>query len=123
MLAVGIGGAAGSLARAAVAVGLPHEAGTWAWSTFVVNATGCFVLAALLVVLPPRRPYARLLIGTGVLGGYTTFSAFSVDVVQLLDRGRTVMAGAYVVASVVVMLAAALAGRRAAGSLIGRATP
>ena len=42
---------------------------------------------------------------------------------QLLDRGRTVMAGAYVVASVVVMLAAALAGRRAAGSLIGRATP
>jgi CrcB protein len=123
LLAVGIGGVIGSLARAALTVALPHDPGTWAWSTSVVNATGCFALAALLAVLPPHRPYARLLVGTGVLGSYTTFSAFSVDAVQLLDRGRAATAGAYAVLSVVVMLAAALAGRRAAARLVRRATP
>jgi CrcB protein len=58
-----------------------------------------------------------------VLGSYTTFSAFSVDAVQLLDRGRAATAGAYAVLSVVVMLAAALAGRRAAARVVRRATP
>ena len=114
MIAVGAGGAVGSLARAGIAAGIPHEPGTWAWSTFIVNATGCFALAALLVCLPTHWSYARLLLGTGVLGGYTTFSALSIDAVTLLDRGRPATAGAYVVLSVAVVLVAALAGRRAA---------
>lgn len=119
-LVVGVGGAAGSLARAGVAAALGHETGEWGWATLVVNATGCFALGVLLVVLTPARPYARLALGTGLLGGYTTFSAFSVDAVGLVEDGRAAAAGAYVLASVVVMLGAALAGRRLARWLLAR---
>lgn len=120
-LVVGVGGAVGSLARAGVGTALGHEPGHWAWETLVVNASGCFALAVLLVVLSPARLYARLLLGTGVLGGYTTFSAFSVDAVGLLESGRASAAGAYVLASVTVMLGAALAGRRVAQWFVVRA--
>lgn len=120
-LVVGIGGVVGSLARAGVGAALGHEPGEWGWATLVVNASGCFALAVLLVALSPARPYARLLLGTGVLGGYTTFSAFSVDAVHLLDSGRPLTALAYVVLSVTVMLCGALAGRRVAQRSFARA--
>lgn len=125
--AVGLGGAVGGLARLGVAEALPHAPGTWAWSTFVANATGCAALAALVVVLTARFPdshYPRLLLGTGVLGGYTTFSTLTVDAVDLLRAERAAMAGAYVGVSVVVMILATLAGLQLARVALGvKASP
>jgi CrcB protein len=121
--AVAVGGVLGALARTGVGVLLPAEPGMWAWSTLVVNTTGGFALGALLALLAvrvPRTPYPRLLLGTGALGGYTTFSAFSVDVVGLIDAGRPAAAAAYALCSVVVLLAATAAGSRAVRWSVGR---
>lgn len=121
--AVALGGVAGALARAGVTELLPPEPGTWAWSTLVVNTTGGFALGLLLAVLAvrsPHSPYPRLLLGTGLLGGYTTFSTFSVDVVGLLDAGRAGTAAAYALCSVALLLAATVAGRRVGWSAVGR---
>jgi len=67
-----------------------------------VNWSGSALLAFLLVMLTERFPRSRLprpLLGTGVLGGYTTFSTFSVDVVQMARHGQALLAGVYVLAS------------------------
>ncbi len=114
VLLVAAGGAAGGLGRAAVARLVPHEPGTWGWSTVLVNAVGAFALAALLGVLA-RRPseQRRLLVGTGLLGAFTTFSGFAVDAVLLADDGRPATAVAYVLVSLVTLLGAAVLGARA----------
>lgn len=111
---VAAGGAAGGLLRAAVGKLLPHEPGTWGWSTLTVNAVGAFLLAALLTVLA-RRPSerVRLLVGTGLFGAFTTFSGFVLDAVLLADAGRPAAAGAYVLVSMVSLVAAAVLGVRA----------
>lgn len=95
---------------------LPPEPGTWPWSVLLVNAVGSCALAALLTVLA-RRPSerVRLLVGTGVLGGLTTFSGLVVEAV-LLAGAAPVAAAAYVVAAVVTALAAAWLGARVAGA-------
>ena len=92
---------------------MPHEPGTWAWSTLVVNALGAFLLTALLGALA-RGPFEtrRLLLGTGLLGAFTTFSGFAVDAVLLADAGRPGTAAAYVVVSLVSLLGAAVLGAR-----------
>lgn len=89
---------------------LPHTPAAWDWATLVVNTLG----AALLVLVLARRPLdrVRLLVGTGVLGGFTTFSGLALDVVLLLDAGRVVVAGAYVTTSVLTLLLGGLLGRR-----------
>ena len=112
-LAVGLGGGIGALARAGVADIWPHPARGWPWSTLVVNATGAALLAVLLVVLArrfPRDRYARPLLGTGVLGGYTTFSTVSVDAATLIRFDGPGVALGYVVASVATILLGCLLG-------------
>lgn len=112
-LAVAAGGAVGALARVGLGEALPHEAGTWAWSTLLENASGGLLLGALVVVLLERFPasrYARLLLGTGLLGGYTSFSALSVDAVLIVRDGRPGVAAAYVVLSLTTLLLAAAVG-------------
>ena len=110
------GGAAGGVLREAAGAVLPSEPGAWGWSVLVVNAVGGFALAALLVVLA-RRPSepVRLLVGTGLLGGLTTFSGLVVEAV-LLAEGSPASAAAYVVVAVSTLLAAAWLGARAAGA-------
>ena len=102
--------------REGVRVLLPQEPGTWGWSVLVVNAVGAFALAALLAVLA-RRPSerVRLLVGTGLLGGLTTFSGLVVDAV-LLAEAAPLSAAAYVVVAVTTLLGAAWLGARAAGA-------
>lgn len=112
---VAAGGAVGGLLRAAAVELGAHEAGTWPWATLAVNAVGAFALAALLTVLA-RRPSerARLLLGTGVLGAFTTFSGLVVDAVLLADAGRPGTAAGYLLVSVASLLAAAVLGVRVA---------
>jgi CrcB protein len=111
--AAALGGVLGALARWGVARALPFPAGGWPWATLLVNVTGCALIGALLAVLLarfPGHPWLRPFLATGVLGGYTTFSAFAVEVVRLVDDGAVATAVAYVAASVLGGLLAVVAG-------------
>jgi len=116
LLSVALGGAIGAAARYLTNVGAMRLLGAgFPWSTLVVNIAGSFLMGFLVVWFAERdltrlAPFAM----TGVLGGFTTFSAFSLDTVSLWHRGDTLAAGAYVAASVTLSLAALLAGMAAA---------
>ena len=110
LLLVALGGAAGSAARALVGLWLPFPLGT-----LMVNVAGGLAMGVLWAVLAPGSAPAALLM-TGVLGGFTTFSAFSLDTLRLLEGGRVAAAGLYVLASVGLSL-----GACAAGLALGRA--
>lgn len=117
-----LGGALGALARWSVAVALPSSPSGWPWATLLVNLTGCLLLGVLFAVLAARLPDAawpRPLLAVGVLGGYTTYSAFAVEVVRLAESGAVVAAGAYVAVSVVGGVAAVAAGTLAAHAVLG----
>ena len=108
-----LGGALGALARWAIAEALPHSPGAWPWSTLLVNLVGCLALGALLAVLLaryPHSPWLRPFLAVGVLGGFTTYSTFAMDVVRLTGAGHPVLAVAYVLASVLGGACAVVAG-------------
>lgn len=111
MLLVAAGGVVGAVARYGAALALPHQPGEWAWSTLVVNALGAALLCALLTRVADVR--VRLLLGTGLLGAFTTFSGFTVDAV-LIAQERPAVAVAYVAAGLVTLLAGGLLGRAVA---------
>ena len=132
VLAVAVGGVAGALARAAVSYALPHEPTAWPWATFAVNLVGCLVLGLLLAWIDARHDgwaadglrrarLARPFLASGVLGGFTTFSTFSVEAVRMAGAGATALALLYVVASVVLGVALVLAGRRLGAAAVGPA--
>ena len=98
-LAAALGGALGALARWGLSTALPHSPGGWPWATLLANLSGCLVLGFLLAALFARSagpPWLRPFLGTGVLGGYTTFSAFSVETLELVRRGAYGIAIIYV---------------------------
>ena len=103
------GGIAGALARTGVAEAIPHDPGHWPWATLLVNLAGAFVLG-----LVAARGFRRALIGQGFCGALTTFSTFQLELLQMLDAGRTGLAAAYAGVSLAAGLAAAELGRRAA---------
>lgn len=118
LLLVGIGGFAGAAAR--------HLVGGWLLAastqhrfplgTLAVNVAGCALIglfAALAEHLPALNGSARLLLVTGVLGGFTTFSAFGLETVLMLRRGDAMLATGYVAASLVLGLAAVWLGMKA----------
>ena len=125
-LYVALGSAVGGVARWSIGNWVQRLAGgvppaVFPVGTLVVNASGSFVLGALAFVIArpgagERADAARLLLGVGFCGGYTTFSTFSLDTVALLETRGWLVAAVNVVASV----AAGLAGV-AAGMLLGRA--
>ncbi|MGY1832830.1 fluoride efflux transporter FluC [Geodermatophilus sp. SYSU D01180] len=105
-----VGGALGALARWGVAEALPSPG--WPWATLLVNLTGCLLMGVLLGLLTtgPEPAWVRPFLAVGVLGGYTTYSAFAVEVVLLTDAGRVLLAAAYVLASVLGGVLATAAG-------------
>src|SRR5262245_12755478 len=103
---VGLGGALGALARWIIGGLTLHYTADWKFplGTFIVNIVGCLiagVLAGLVVKLDWFSADARTFLFTGLLGGFTTFSAFGVETVYLLRRGDYTVALAYIVLSVV----------------------
>lgn len=120
-LAVAIGGALGACARYGVGLAARAMLGAaFPWGTLVVNVIGSFAMGMAFVVLAQRGldRFAPLVM-TGTLGGFTTFSAFSLDAYALFAGGRALGAGAYVGASVVLSIAALVAGIAAARSVVG----
>ncbi len=114
LLLVGAGGAIGSMVRYLVGLWTLHRWGPgFPWGTFGVNITGSFLIG-LLAELIMRKFGAsaemRLFLITGVLGGYTTFSAFSLDTIMLFERGHVALAVTYIAASVVLSILAVFAG-------------
>lgn len=113
LAAVAAGGALGAAARYGLGVAWPVPAGGFPWVTLLVNVAGCAVLGALLELLAgltaPHR-LVRPFFGTGVLGGFTTFSTYAVETVQLVDAGHSGLAGTYVLATLIGALAAVWAG-------------
>ena len=121
-LLAALGGALGALARWGVAEAFPSSPAAWPWATLLVNLSGCLLLGALFAVLAAHAPEAswpRPFLAVGVLGGYTTYSAFAVEVVRLTEAGAVVTAGAYVLLSVVGGVAAVAAGSLAAHIVLG----
>lgn len=113
VFAVGCGGALGAVGRYAVSLGLPTQDAQFPWGTFVINLTGSAVLGFLLILLIEQFPRGRLVrpfVGTGVCGGYTTFSTFSVEAVDLVRHGQPEIALLYVFGSVLGGLAAVWIG-------------
>ena len=109
-----VGGALGSGARHLVNVGFGRWLGAgFPWWTLFVNVTGCLLMGVLIEALALRFQGSvelRTLLATGVLGGYTTFSAFSMDFAHLMQKHDYVYAGAYLVGSVVFSILAVYAG-------------
>jgi CrcB protein len=112
LLVVAAGGAVGSAARYAVSVALPHGRSDLPLGTLLVNVVGCLLLG-VLVGAWPRARWARPFLGTGVLGGFTTFSALALETDRLLDRSPAV-AVVYAGLSVLLGLGAAWVGLRGA---------
>lgn len=114
LLLVAAGGAFGSVLRYLVGLWTVRLFGPFfPWGTLLVNITGSFLIGVIADVLARKTgapPELRLFAITGVLGGYTTFSAFSLDAVSLFERGEAVTAAVYVGASIVLSLAAVFAG-------------
>ena len=108
-LLVGAGGAIGAMARFGFSqlVGRFSSAG-FPLATLVINILGSFAMGLVMGLLAKFNPSwsegARLFLTVGILGGFTTFSAFSLDTIVLLERGEWVMAGLYVLLSVALCL-------------------
>ncbi|MCU0831632.1 MAG: fluoride efflux transporter CrcB [Rhizobiaceae bacterium] len=116
VILVACGGALGACLRhGANLLAARLMGGGFPWATFTVNVVGSLAMGCLAGWLMRRAggeadASLRLFIGTGLLGGFTTFSAFSLDAAQLWQRGATTHAAIYVFGSVVLSLAAVFAG-------------
>ena len=118
LLYVALGGAAGSVLRYQAGRAIAHWIGARAatafpWATLTVNVVGSLAMG-LLVGLLARQAQGgevwRLLIGVGLLGGFTTFSSFSMEVVLLMERGAIVTAAFYALVSVLAGVAGMMMG-------------
>ncbi|WP_397401955.1 fluoride efflux transporter CrcB [Phenylobacterium sp.] len=115
LVLVAVGGAAGAVARYLIGLQTLRMFGAaWPYGTLAVNVLGGFLMGALAGLLAirggPDQEKLRLLLGVGVLGGFTTFSAYSLDVVAMIDRRAWLQAATYSLGSVVLSVAALFAG-------------
>ena len=109
LAAVFVGGALGTLTRAAFETLAAPDPGHWPWPTFIVNIVGAFLLGYFVTRLLERLPvssYRRPLLGTGVCGGLTTFSTMQVETLRMLEHHHYGLAIGYVLASIVAGYAA-----------------
>jgi fluoride exporter len=113
LLWIAIGGAAGSVLRYVIGGAAQRLSGAaFPVGTFLVNVTGCFVIGALTqhYMNTQTHPHVRALLITGLCGGYTTFSAFSLETAGLLQGGEYQKAAAYILVSLTLSVMATFAG-------------
>lgn len=106
---VALGGSIGATARYGASLLWPAQTGGFPWTTFWVNVVGCAVIGVFMVVITEVWAAHRLVrpfFGTGVLGGFTTFSTYAVDIQKLVDEGHPGTGLAYLAATLFAALAA-----------------
>lgn len=116
---VAFGGAIGSSARYGVNIVAPRFMGAgFPWATLFVNVIGCFAMGYITALLREKMPddeNMKLFLTTGLLGGFTTFSAFSLDFFGLMQKGAVPLALGYAVASFLLSIIAVMIGFKAFG--------
>ena len=119
LVQVALGGAIGASARYLTGTAMLRLLGPgFPWATLAVNVLGSVLMGILLVALAHGGNRFAPLLMTGILGGFTTFSAFSLDAYPLFERGQTGLAAAYVAGSVGLSILGLIAGIMVARSLI-----
>jgi CrcB protein len=119
--AVAAGGALGAAARYGAGLIWPTTPGAFPWTTLAINAVGCAIIGVFMVVITDGWAVHRLVrpfVGTGILGGFTTFSTYAVDIVRLIDAGRARSALGYLALTLVVALGAVWAAAATTRRLI-----
>ncbi|MGV4892049.1 fluoride efflux transporter CrcB [Streptomyces viridosporus] len=118
---VAVGGAIGAAARYGASLLWPTAPGAFPWTTLAVNTVGCAVIGLFMVIISDVWAAHRLVrpfFGTGVLGGFTTFSAYAVDTRHLVDAGHARTALVHLVVTVLAALAAVWAAAAATRRVI-----
>ncbi|MFZ0100361.1 MAG: fluoride efflux transporter CrcB [Gemmobacter sp.] len=117
---VALGGAIGASLRHGANLGIGRLLGAaFPWHTLAVNVIGSALMGGLVVLLAHRgQQHLAPFLMTGILGGFTTFSAFSMDTISLAQRGETALAAGYVLASILFSLAAFVCAAAVTRSLI-----
>lgn len=111
-MAVAAGGAIGALARYGLTRAFPPVPGGFPWATWSINVGGCLLIGALMAWLSAKAAprWVRPLLGIGVLGGFTTFSTYTVDAIQLVHTGHPYRALVYVLSTLLAALIAVFIG-------------
>nr|WP_051495139.1 fluoride efflux transporter CrcB [Nocardia nova] len=110
---IAVGGGLGGLSRYGLSRLLPTHPGQFPWGTFTENVLGCLAIGVLMVLITEVWPAHRLVrpfVGVGFLGGFTTFSTYTVEIRGLLQPGSAVLAFVYLAATLLCALLAVLAG-------------
>ncbi|MDH6141630.1 CrcB protein [Kitasatospora sp. GP30] len=110
---VAVGGVLGAEARYGLGLLWPTPRAAFPWTTLLINVVGCLVIGVFLVAITEGRPAHRLVrpfFGTGVLGGFTTFSTYCVDVRRLLVGHHPLLAVGYLTGTLLAAMAAVAAG-------------
>jgi CrcB protein len=123
LAAVSVGGVLGALARYGLQTAFPHKAAQFGWVTLAINVSGCLligIIAVLIAAAPGTHRLVRPFLVTGVLGGYTTFSTYVVDIQHALLAGAPRTALLYGAATLIGALVAAWAGMGIGDAIVGR---
>ncbi|GAB3221071.1 CrcB family protein [Glycomyces halotolerans] len=121
LLAVSAGGAIGAVARYGLTVAFPAPPGSFGIATFAANTIGGCLIGVLMVLVTEVAPGTRLVrpfLGVGVLGGFTTFSAYILDIGRAANAGAALVAVTFAFATMAAALLAAAAGMYAARRLL-----
>ena len=115
LMYVAIGGAVGSMCRYLTTIAVSqHSTAEFPYATFIINIVGSFLMgmwiAGMAGMMPSKAKDLHLLFAVGVLGGFTTFSTFSLEAFVLIQRGLLGQAGMYIVGSVVLSIIALIFG-------------
>lgn len=115
------GGALGAMTRKGLSVAVPHSPGGMPLATIGINISGCLLIGILMVLLDQAWREPRLLrpfLGVGILGGYTTFSTYAVDIQQAIAQGSPRMAAGYLGLTIVTTMLAVVVGTVVARGLL-----
>ena len=121
--AIAVGGAIGASARYLIGLAWPTPSGSLPWATLLINVVGCALIGVLMVLVSEvwtRHPLLRPFLGTGILGGFTTFSTYAVDIQGLIKDGHPVTALLYLAITVIGALAAVWVTITATRALVHR---
>ncbi len=125
LLLVALGGAVGTSLRYGIAAGMARWLGAaFPYGTLLANAIGCFLLGVVMEAAPERQLFgvpARLVLGTGVMGGFTTYSSFNLETLRLAEQGAWDRAGLYLASTLLVCAVAGFSGIALVRSLRGPA--